>query len=74
MLAANVPELQNEVANDLDTARVEMADATDMTGAGGSDSNTVISTSSSTNNEIDITSSPDMMDQQMQYSYGTGTG
>ena len=70
MLAANVPELQNEVADDLDTARVEMADASDMTGAGGSDNQTVISTSSSTNNEIDITSSPSIIDSQLEYSYG----
>ena len=70
MLAANVPELQNEVANDLEAGRTELADATDMTGAGGGDSQTVVSTSSHTNNDIDITSSPDMMDQQMQYSYG----
>ena len=70
MLAANVPELQNEVANDLEAGRTELADATDMTGAAGGDNQTVISTSSSTNNEIDITSQPDMMDQQLQYSYG----
>ena len=69
MLAANVPELQNEVADDLDTARVEMADATDMTGAGGGDNQTVVSTSSHTNNDIDITSSGSVVDEQMQYSY-----
>ena len=70
MLAANVPELQNEVANDLEAGRTELADATDMTGAGGGDNQTLVSTSSHTSNEIDITSQPDMMDQQLQYSYG----
>jgi hypothetical protein len=70
MLAANVPELQNEVANDLEAGRTELADATDMTGAGGGDNQTVVSTSSHTNNDIDITSSGSVIDEQMQYSYG----
>ena len=69
MLAANVPELQNEVANDLEAGRTELADATDMTGAGGSDNQTLVSTSSHTNNDIDITSSGSIVDEQMQYSY-----
>jgi len=70
MLAANVPELQNEVANDLEAGRTELADATDMTGAAGGDNQTVVSTSSHTNNDIDITSSGSVIDEQMQYSYG----
>ena len=70
MLAANVPELQNEVANDLEAGRTELADATDMTGAAGGDNQTVVSTSSHTNNDIDITSSGSVVDEQMQYSYG----
>ena len=71
MLAANVPELQNEVADDLEAGRTELADATDMTGAGGGDNQTVVSTSSHTNNDIDITSSGSVVDEQMQYSYAT---
>lgn len=70
MLAANVPELQNEVANDLEAGRTELADATDMTGAGGGDNQTLVSTSSHTSNDIDITSSGSVIDEQMQYSYG----
>lgn len=69
MLAANVPEIQNQAAADLEAGRTDLADV-ESAGAGGSDNQTVISTSSNTSNDIDITSSGSIVDEQMQYSYG----
>jgi len=69
MLAANVPELQNEAGSELAGAQGEVADATLAAGGGGSMNNQQVNTSNSSVSNTFNGSEIPMSDQQADYSY-----
>ena len=69
MLAANVPELQNEAGSELAGAQGEVADATLAAGGGGSMNNQQFNqTDNSSSNTFNGSDIP-VSDQQADYSY-----